>query len=88
MLFRSTLDGVLEYLICPICFWEDDGQDDPLADEFWGGPNGSSLTDARSNYIKCGAYNPEFKKQVRKPNKTDEALRVYKIVDGKLLREK
>jgi hypothetical protein len=21
--------------ICPVCFWEDDGQDDPHADEVW-----------------------------------------------------
>jgi hypothetical protein len=27
--------------ICPVCFWEDDGQDDHDADEVRGGPNGS-----------------------------------------------
>jgi len=26
--------------ICPVCFWEDDGQDDPKAHKVWGGPNG------------------------------------------------
>ena len=34
--------------ICPVCFWEDDGQDDPYEDEVWAGPNGRlSLTEAR-----------------------------------------
>lgn len=41
--------GVAE--ICRLCDWEDDGQDDPHADEIWGGPNGDySLTEARKNY--------------------------------------
>lgn len=39
------------YDICPVCFWEDDGQDDPVADEVWGGPNYElSLTAARANF--------------------------------------
>ena len=41
--------GVFE--ICPLCGWEDDGQDDPYADEIWGGPNGDySLSEARDNF--------------------------------------
>jgi hypothetical protein len=27
------------YEICRLCNWEDDGQDDPHAEEVWGGPN-------------------------------------------------
>jgi hypothetical protein len=39
------------YDICELCNWEDDGQDDPHADEVWGGPNGAhSLTEARANF--------------------------------------
>ena len=39
------------YEICEICNWEDDGQDDPHADEVWGGPNGDySLSEARANF--------------------------------------
>ena len=39
------------YEICSLCHWEDDGQDDPHADEVWGGPNGRySLTQARENF--------------------------------------
>ena len=35
------------YEICPVCFWEDDGQDDHDADVVRGGPNRAlSLTQA------------------------------------------
>jgi len=46
-----TLDARGDFEICDECGWEDDGQDDPHADETWGGPNGSlSLSDARASY--------------------------------------
>lgn len=41
------------YEICPICWWEDDNQDDPGADVVFGGPNGDySLTEGRLNFAK------------------------------------
>jgi hypothetical protein len=51
------------YEICSLCDWEDDGQDDPCADEVWGGPNGEySLTVARENFrshlTKYGSPDP------------------------------
>ena len=59
------------YDICPICFWEDDGQDDADADTVRGGPNGLlSLTMARQNYIALGACEERFVTNVRPP--TDE----------------
>lgn len=79
----GSLDGIAEYDICPICFWEDDGQDDENADEIFGGPNGSySLTDARRNFLTIGASRPQDLKHVR----PEEAigmirLREYGIVD-------
>jgi hypothetical protein len=46
-----TLEERAAYEICCLCNWEDDGQDDPRADEVWGGPNGSySLAAARQNF--------------------------------------
>lgn len=60
------------YEICPVCFWEDDGQDDPYADQASGGANGeTSLTQGRTNYAKYGAMEERFIKSVRKP-KEDE----------------
>lgn len=36
--------------ICQVCNWQHDGQDDPHADEIWGGPNYElSLTENRLN---------------------------------------
>lgn len=59
------------YEICPVCFWEDDGQDDPYADQVRGGSNSDfSLTQARLNYLVYGAMEERFVKSVRKP--TDE----------------
>ena len=46
-----TLNSRGKFDICELCNWEDDGQDDPYADEVWGGPNGRySLTHARENF--------------------------------------
>lgn len=57
------------YDICPVCYWEDDGQDDPVADEVWGGPNYTlSLTQARATYRAIGACEPHFTACVRLPH--------------------
>lgn len=43
-----TLKERGNYEICKVCDWEDDNQDDPKANEVWGGPNGElSLTENR-----------------------------------------
>lgn len=56
------------YEICDVCFWEDDGQDDHDADGVRGGPNrGLSLTEARRNYARIGAADPQDLKHVRPP---------------------
>lgn len=61
-----TLHGRGQDEICPVCFWQDDGQDDHDADEVRGGPNGAlSLTMARENYQRCGAANPAMLEHVR-----------------------
>lgn len=50
-----TLTERAGYEICDICFWEDDGQDDELADRALGGPNAAySLTQARLNFASHG----------------------------------
>ncbi len=54
--------------ICPVCFWEDDGQDDYDADAVRGGPNGrNSLTHARTNFRQFGACDPRVLSAVRPP---------------------
>ena len=54
--------------ICPVCFWEDDGQDDHDAEVVRGGPNGSlSLAEARANYLRLGACEASMVGNVRPP---------------------
>ena len=54
-----TLDSRLDFEICTVCWWEDDGQDDDDADIFRGGPNGKySLTMARHNFKSYGIMYP------------------------------
>ncbi|WP_318646704.1 CPCC family cysteine-rich protein [Variovorax sp. VRV01] len=56
------------YEICPVCFWEDDGQDDDDASVVRGGPNGSlSLAQARENFRSLGACDERSVQRVRKP---------------------
>jgi len=56
------------YEICPVCFWEDDGQDDHDADIVRGGPNRRlSLTKARANFRVMGASDERRTQFVRDP---------------------
>jgi hypothetical protein len=53
--------------LCPVCWWEDDGQDSEDADEVRATVNGDlSLSDARLNFQLCGASHPRFVRYVRK----------------------
>jgi len=64
-----TLNEKAGFEICPVCFWEDDGQGDENADDVLGGPNGQlSLTAARANFRKFGASDELFRKNVRPPS--------------------
>jgi hypothetical protein len=70
----STLHERGGYEICPVCFWEDDGQDDHDADIARGGPNRDlSLADARLNYRRIGAADPQDLPHVRPPNDVEIA---------------
>lgn len=63
-----TLEANYDFEICPVCFWEDDGQNDADADEVRGGPNGAlSLTVARENYVRIGACEERHLIHVRPP---------------------
>lgn len=56
------------YAICPVCYWEDDGQDDHNADEVFGGPNGDlSLSQGQANYREFGASRRQDLPHVRRP---------------------
>ena len=68
--FTLTERGAFQ--ICPVCYWEDDGQDDHNADTVRGGPNGDiSLTIGRANYIAFGASRLEDIAHVRSPTQEE-----------------
>lgn len=76
----QTLTEQAGYDICLVCWWEDDGQDDPHADEVWGGPNYQySLTAARANFAAHGHMYDSGKgiAAVEQPTPTRRALLDY-----------
>ena len=69
-----TLSEGADFEICPVCFWEDDGQDDTDADEVRGGPNGAlSLTEARRNFASFAACEQSAIQHVRSPRPEEVA---------------
>ena len=78
-----TLSQRGAYDICPLCDWEDDGQDDPHADEIWGGPNSDySLSEARTNFKKhLTMYRPNdqraYERHFQKLQTKRELLSIY-----------
>jgi Cysteine-rich CPCC len=64
----KTLDAPDSLGLCPVCWWQDDGQDDSDAEEVRGTVNGElSLAEARNNFQTYGAAHARFVSHVRKP---------------------
>jgi Cysteine-rich CPCC len=62
--------------VCPVCYWEDDGQDDHDADRVRGGPNEAfSLTEARANFAAFGVYDAVRRSKVRSPTAQEKRYR-------------
>ena len=63
---HRTLSAPGIFELCPVCWWQDDGQDETDADVVRGGANGIlSLTAARANFLACGACDVQFARRVR-----------------------
>jgi len=68
-----TLDTAAALALCPVCWWEDDGQEDDDAGEVRLTVNGQlSLNEARDYFATCGAAHPGFIPYVRKPEVTEQ----------------
>lgn len=84
----ATLSEPANFEICEICFWEDDGQDDPDSEEFNGGPNGTSLAKGRFNFLVYGAAEKKDIQHCRAPDESDINLRhyylEYRVLSGKI----
>ena len=62
----KTLETPATLGLCPVCWWEDDGQDSDDASEVRATVNGElSLDEARRNYQECGAAHPRFVRYIR-----------------------
>jgi hypothetical protein len=71
-----TLGESAAYEICYLCNWEDDGQNDPYANEVWGGPNGKlSLTQARNNFKELYSI-----KDLKEINEQPEVFQIKKTI--------
>ncbi|GAB4199638.1 MAG: hypothetical protein Fur006_50470 [Coleofasciculaceae cyanobacterium] len=62
------------YLICPICFWEDDGEQDCSSNQV-------SLRQAQRNFIEFGACDREWLKDVRRPTSNDRRVPGWETID-------
>jgi hypothetical protein len=91
--YLALVDWPGSYDICKICFWEDDLIQ--LLDPWCaGGANVPSLVDAQNNFETCGAMEPRFVGNVRRPlasdvrdphwRKVNEADREFAALPGDL----
>jgi hypothetical protein len=67
--------------ICPVCFWEYDGQDDLDAHLERGGPNRGTLWLARANFLKFEACEEVAKQHVRRPTGDEPQARQWFLLE-------
>jgi len=68
-----TLEKPEALALCPVCWWEDDGQGDEDAAEVRLTVNGQlSLNEARAYFAQCGACHPRYLPYVRTPCEAEQ----------------
>jgi hypothetical protein len=69
----KTLETPATLALCPVCWWEDDGQEDDDASQVRLTVNGElSLDEARRNYALFGAAHPRFQPYVRSAQASEQ----------------
>jgi hypothetical protein len=69
----KTLETAGALALCPVCWWEDDGQEDEDAADVRLTVNGLlSLNEAREHFAHCGASHPRYLPYVRKAEVTEQ----------------
>jgi hypothetical protein len=68
------------YLICPICFWEDDGIQLAFPD-LAGGANNCSPIEGQQNFVAFGACEMRVKDHVRAPIDSDARDPAWRLLD-------
>jgi Cysteine-rich CPCC len=84
---HATLTQRGEHEICPVCFWEDDGQDNAEADRWRGGPNPVSLREGRVNFLRFGASVEANCESVRRATPEEVQLRRFDEYGREILTE-
>lgn len=81
--YRTLKEGPGDYEVCPVCFWEDAGDQLrwPTLDE---GPNGICLIEAQQNFVAFGACHPETVSDVRRPGPGEEREAGWRVIDPTL----
>lgn len=69
------------YLICPICFWEDDGDTGATSGHRWGGSNQVCLRQAQRNFVTLGACESQWLQDVRSPLPGDVRDNHWQTID-------
>ena len=69
------------YLICPICFWEDDGLDLDQLDVSSGPNHGITLREGRANFAKFGACEQNMVQHVLSVDEREKFKREIRKTD-------
>jgi Cysteine-rich CPCC len=78
--YRTLHEGPGDYDLCPVCFWEDAG-DQLRWPTLNDGPNGISLIEGQHNFAEIGACHVGHLDQVRTPGRGEEREPDWRLVD-------